>query len=231
MLQQLSPTACGPTVLHAVYKHHLKESPPLLGDVCHVVPELATGGTLDALLGIDALRREFNAELYSWGNQVYGPTWFDQRGQPKTDFAERLRRRCEAQAKGSKAAQVHQAHREFVSAGGLVVQRQFSAPLLRELLCRGPIIASVSGTHLNGDSREVASTPGQFETDDILGMPYGHFVLIHGLSSNGQWVHVLDPDHGRDSRDRKLGLSHFHSSLMLGVQTNDGSLLSIFPSS
>src|SRR5690606_27929210 len=67
-------TTCGPTCLHAIYRY--------LGDAISLAqvvaecPRLEEGGTLAALLGTHAVRRGYQATIYSYNLRVFDPTWF-----------------------------------------------------------------------------------------------------------------------------------------------------------
>src|SRR6185369_13364802 len=68
ILPQPDDITCGPTCLHAVYRY--------FGDVIGLdqvieeVPQLETGGTLAVLLGCHALRRGYDATIYTYNLQV-----------------------------------------------------------------------------------------------------------------------------------------------------------------
>ncbi|MCA9161211.1 MAG: hypothetical protein KDA72_22930, partial [Planctomycetales bacterium] len=61
---QPDDTTCGPTCLQAVYSYFEDEIP--LPQVIAEVPGLAAGGTLAVLLGDHALRRGYDATIYTY---------------------------------------------------------------------------------------------------------------------------------------------------------------------
>jgi hypothetical protein len=90
--RQPDDTTCGPTCLHAVYRHfgdHVD-----LGKLVDQVPSLAGGGTLGVLLATHALSRGYRATIVTWNLQIFDPTWF-----PPTRSALRERLLLRAEAK------------------------------------------------------------------------------------------------------------------------------------
>ena len=77
-LQQPDNTTCGPTCLHAVYSYYGDELP--LQEVVDEVPVFADGGTLAVMLGCHALRRGYDARIFTFNLQVFDPTWFNADG-------------------------------------------------------------------------------------------------------------------------------------------------------
>src|SRR5262249_22206847 len=66
---------CGPTCLHALYRHW-GLSDASLKQVISEVERLRSGGTIAELLACDALRRGFAATIYTYHLQLFDPTWF-----------------------------------------------------------------------------------------------------------------------------------------------------------
>ena len=71
---QPDDTTCGPTCLHAVYGYYGDEAE--LDQVIQETVRLEHGGTLALLLGCHALRRGYQATIYTYHLQVFDPTWF-----------------------------------------------------------------------------------------------------------------------------------------------------------
>lgn len=74
ILSQPDDTTCGPTCLQAVYRYFGDDMPleALIADI----PSLDEGGTLAVLLGCHALRRGYQATIYTYNLKVFDPTWF-----------------------------------------------------------------------------------------------------------------------------------------------------------
>ena len=75
---------CGPTCLQAVYRYFGDDLP--LEQVVAETPSLAEGGTLAVLLGCHALRRGYQATIYTFNLDVFDPSWFE------GEFAEAARK-------------------------------------------------------------------------------------------------------------------------------------------
>ena len=75
ILPQPDDVTCGPTSLHAIY-HHFGYNIPL-PKLISEIEMLEGGGTLGVFLGLDALRRGFNATIHSVNLQIFDPTWVD----------------------------------------------------------------------------------------------------------------------------------------------------------
>src|SRR5262245_60688167 len=98
MQPQPDDMTCGPTCLHAVYRYFDDDMP--LEQVINEVAMLDEGGTLAVLLGCHALRRGYEASIYTYNLDVFDPTWFsspndrssdpDTSGRPCVDLVERL---------------------------------------------------------------------------------------------------------------------------------------------
>lgn len=71
---QPDDTTCGPTCLQAVYGFFEDDAP--LSEVIAEVPALSAGGTLAVLLGEHALRRGYDATIYTYNLEVFDPSWF-----------------------------------------------------------------------------------------------------------------------------------------------------------
>src|SRR5207244_2038397 len=72
ILPQPDDTTCGPTCLHALYRYYDDELS--LDTVIDQVQSLEGGGTLAVLLACHALRRGYDATLYTYNLQLFDPT-------------------------------------------------------------------------------------------------------------------------------------------------------------
>src|SRR6185503_12077590 len=88
---QPDDASCGPTCLHAVYRHYGDSVP--LQSLTEEVTSLPTGGTLAVLLACHALERGYSAIIYSYNLQVFDPTWF---GLDRAELERRLQARAAA---------------------------------------------------------------------------------------------------------------------------------------
>jgi hypothetical protein len=221
--RQPDDTTCGPTCLQAVYAH--------FGDVVDVhqlveeVDMLETGGTLATLLGLHALRRGYRATLYSFNLEVLDPTW---RGFGRAALLAKLDAQ-ERHRQGRQALAVRAA-RDFIAAGGEVLQEDLTAQLIRKHLRRGhPILTGLSATWLYRCAREIGDT---MTSDDVRGDPQGHFVVLCGYDPTEHRVWVADPYF-----PSPMASSHFYdvamprlvTAILLGALTYDAALLVITP--
>jgi hypothetical protein len=221
--RQPDGTSCGPTCLHAVYRHFGRA--PTLSEVIAAVPEVENGGTFNALLGADALRRGFSATLYTWNLTLFDPTWF---GLDADGLAARLRRQREAVPAG-KRRHATEAYLEFLARGGRVRFEALEPALFRRLLADGPVIAGLSATYLYECIREVPATGAH---DDARGEPVGHFVVLTRYDAAGDRVCVADPFHPNPLAEGPVygvGVMRLMAAILLGVLTFDGNLLVIRP--
>ena len=83
MLTQPDNVTCGPTCLHALYRYYADELP--LETLVAEVPRLDGGGTLAVLIACHALRRNYDATIYTYNLQVFDPTWFAPDAPPLAD--------------------------------------------------------------------------------------------------------------------------------------------------
>lgn len=226
ILSQPDDFTCGPTTLHAVYRHHGLDLS--LEEVIRSVDFLEDGGTLAVFLGLDALRRGFVATLFSYNLRIFDPTW-------RKLGREGLLEKLDAQLRhkrGQKFVASTRAYQAFLRAGGELRFDDPSEALLREFLDRGsPVLAGLSATYLYGSSRERHGPDGRMHFDDLRGTPQGHFVVLGGFE--GDSIVVADP-----YRDNPLGLGEHHylaeprrllNAILLGIVTYDANLLIIEP--
>ena len=224
ILPQPDDVTCGPTCLHAVYRHYGHELP--LEELISSIPQLKGGGTMAVQLGCDALRRGFSAVIYTADLQVFDPTWFVPHG-PR--LAERLEK--QALAKPSPRMKMStEGYLEFLSRGGTIRMRDFSAALLRRYLKRSiPILTGLSATYLYGCSREYPATG---EPDDVRGESMGHFVVLYDYHAASRSVLVADPlltNPLGPQHHYQLGADRVIRAILLGIVTYDANMLVIEP--
>lgn len=172
MLPQPDGTTCGPTCLHAVYRYYGDELPleQVIGEVSH----LEEGGTLDVLLACHALRRGYQAKIFTYNLQIFDPTWF---AKEEVDVGQRLREQMRVKS-SPKLAVATEAYLEFLSHGGRLRLEDLTTALVRKYLNRGiPVLTGLSSTYLYRSAREHGPAA---DFDDVRGYPSGHFVVLCG---------------------------------------------------
>lgn len=223
MSRQPDDTTCGPTCLSAVYRYFGDEFP--LDQIVRETPALELGGTLAVILGCHAIKRGYEARIYSYNLQVFDPTWFRPGG---PSLADRLRAQMEVKDK-PKLHWASRAYLEFLELGGSLRMEDMTPALLRKYLKkRVPILAGLSSTYLYNEPREFGfpSIP-----DDVRGYPQGHFVILCGYDSQERSVHVADPLHTNPFGGHRyvVDLDRVMCAIMLGILTYDANLLVIQP--
>ncbi|MBC7833579.1 MAG: C39 family peptidase [Phycisphaerales bacterium] len=224
ILPQPDETTCGPTCLHAVYRHYGRgmELPTIISEI----RRLENGGTLAMLLGVHALRKGFDATVYTYNLQVFDPTWFEAgMGQ----IAEKLR----AQARVKKKRRLQEAtegYIEFLELGGKLAFEDLTVGLFERYLARGvPILTGLSATYLYRAPREYGPKD---DFDDIRGKPAGHFVVLTGYDRVTRKVLVADPlfpNPWFESHTYEIDVDRVICSILLGILTYDATLLIIEP--
>jgi hypothetical protein len=223
VLPQPSPSVCGPTCLHAVYRFFGKPIP--LAQILSEVPELPEGGTLAVQLGAHALAQGFSATIFTTNLQTFDPTWF----RPGLDLKEKLRAQ-RAEKQDEKLQLETDVYLRFLSLGGQVKLQAPSLELLRSFIDRGiPVMTGLSSTYLYDCQRELPD--GSF--DDVRGDPTGHFVVVRGYDSDSDNVLVADPlpdNPGFEERYYSVDLQRLLAAILLGIVTYDANLLVVEPS-
>lgn len=222
--RQPDDTTCGPTCLHAVYRHFGEDVP--LDDLLPQVPTLEGGGTLGVLLATHAVKRGYKVKLITWNLQVFDPTWFKPGAPP---LIEKLRARIAAKQE-SKMTVAANAYVGFLEAGGKLEFRDLDSALLRKYLKRGvPILTGLSATFLYNDSRERGHDN---IADDVAGDPVGHFVVLTGYDQETREVLVSDPMYPNPlatEHTYPVRMQRVIGSIYLGVLTYDANLIIIEP--
>lgn len=231
--QQPDDSTCGPTCLHAVYDHFGDDV--TLGEVIRTAPSLpgddAGRGTLAVMLGLHALRRGYDATLYTFNLQVFDPTWFRE-GQPADPdhVVERLLAQAGAKCTDPKLRAATPAYVEFLREGGEIRLRDLSSRLIVHFIRAGrPILTGLSATYLYRCAREFGPND---DYDDIRGVPAGHFVVLHGYDPRTRMVTVADPladNPAFAAHSYQVSMARLVPAIMLGVLTYDANLLVIEP--
>jgi hypothetical protein len=221
---QPDDTTCGPTCLHSIYRYF--GDPISLPQVIAEYTALQGGGTLAVYLACHALRRGFNARIYTYNLHVFDPTWF-------TLDQEAIRQKLAAQRKHKKGKGLRLAthgYLDFLDLGGELRFADLTIGLIRKYLRRSlPILTGLSSTYLYRATREIRDSGA---ADDVRGEPVGHFVVLYGYDLDSRTVRVADP-YG----DNPVADSHYYSvdigrvlgAILLGVLTHDANLLIISP--
>jgi hypothetical protein len=222
--RQPDDTTCGPTCLHAVYRHFGDDIP--FEQLLDEIPALEEGGTHGVHLATHALSRGYRARIVTWNLQVFDPTWF---ARPLPVLRERLLARAEGLT-DAKAAVVCRAFVNFLDAGGEVELGDLDAALLRRFLRKGlPILTGLSATFLYREERE---EPSSGVTDDVLGEPVGHFVVLTGYAQSTREVLVNDPLHPNPLAEHhtyQVPMNRLVGAIYLGVLTHDANLIILEP--
>lgn len=223
ILPQPDETTCGPTCLHAIYRYWGDDEP--LDGIIARMRKFEQGGTFAVFLACDALRRGYEATIYTYNLMVFDPTWFA----PGVDIAERLRQQQEVK-KEHRLQQVTEGYVEFLSLGGRLRLTDLSPHLIRGLLRRNlPILTGLSSTYLYRAAREYGPHD---EPDDVRGAPAGHFVVMAGYNRKNRTVLVSDPYEPHQygsSLEYWVSIDRVVGAVLLGIVTHDANLLVINP--
>src|SRR5687768_7432707 len=140
---QPDDVTCGPTCLRKVYNYFGHDLP--LETVLGEIDRNEDGGTLAVFLGVSALRRGFQARIYSYDLRIFDPTW---RALDSRQLAEKITLRI-PHLKRSKAKRSATAYLEFLELGGTLGFEELTPLLLKRILKSGhPVLAGLSATHL-----------------------------------------------------------------------------------
>jgi len=223
-LPQPDETTCGPTCLHAVYRYYDEQEE--LTDVIARMRRLEHGGTLAVFLACDALRKGYEATIYTYNLQVFDPSWF---AAPDIDLGDKLRRQAALKA-DPKLQHATEGYLEYLQLGGKLRFTDLNRGLIRGILQRRlPVLTGLSATYLYHNARTFGADD---HPDDLRGQPCGHFVVLAGYRSADRSVLIADP-----YLPNPVGEGHFYAvnidrvicAVMLGVLTHDANLLVIRP--
>jgi hypothetical protein len=194
ILPQPDDVTCGPTSLHAVYRHFGLDLP--LDSLIKEIEFLEEGGTLAVFLGIDALKRGFRARIHSFNLKVFDPTWATL---SRDELIHKLTMQLQRK-RGRKFEQASKAYIRFLRMGGEIIFKDLSAQLFQGYFRSGvPVLAGLSATYLNASMREYTNAENASVFDDVAGEPTGHFVVLYGIDEDHH-VLVADPDRSMDSK-------------------------------
>ncbi len=224
ILPQPDDYTCGPTCLHSVYRYHGDEIE--LEQLIDEVPRVEGGGTLDVLLACHALRRGYDAKIYTYNVRLFDPTWFTP---GRTDLADRLQLQMES--KPSPILRIAtQAYLEFLELGGRLRFEDLTSALIRKYLNRSiPVMTGLSATFLHRCAREFGP---DCVPDDVRGGPTGHFVVLCGYNRETRDVLVADPlelNPVSGSTNYVVSIDRVINAILLGIVTYDANLLIIEP--
>lgn len=223
MTPQPDETTCGPTCLNAIYRYWGEGEP--LRDVIARTYKMEQGGTFAVFLACDALRKGYQATIYTYNVTVFDPTWF----LPGVDIAERLRRQRESKH-DPRLQRVTEGYLEFLRLGGRLRFADLSRRLIRGLLRRNlPILAGLSSTYLYRTAREYGPDDA---ADDVRGTPAGHFVVMAGYNRTERSVLVADPYQPHPygpTLEYWVSIDRVVGAVLLGIVTHDANLLVIHP--
>lgn len=223
---QPDTTTCGPTCLHAVYRHFGADDS--LAAIIERIQRLDHGGTLDVFLANDALERGYRGVLYTYNLEVFDPTWFG----AGTDLAAKLAAQLRAKP-GRRLATATRGYLRYLELGGEIHFRDLTRNLLRRLLADGhPVLTGLSATYLYRAMREWGADDVD---DDIRGEPVGHFVLLTGYDRSSREILIADPmgdnplgePPGR--QNYRVHIDRVIGAILLGALTYDANLLVLRP--
>ncbi|MCX6128304.1 MAG: hypothetical protein NTX25_04475 [Proteobacteria bacterium] len=221
--KQPDDVTCGPTCLHSIYEFHQDQAS--LEQVIREVPMLETGGTYASKLGVHALKRGYQAEIWSFNVNIFDPTWF---GLPAEQMFEKLKLQRQAK-KQRKLRTASDGYMEFLQHGGILKFEDLNIELLVSCLRGGyPLIAGLSATYLYKSARE---DPKSCEHNDVKGRPSGHFVVLTGIERDTNMVHISDPYFPNALSDKytyTVSIDRLICAILLGVVTYDANLLMIY---
>ena len=225
ILPQPDDETCGPTSLHAVYHYYGDEIS--LEQVIKEVTYIEGGGTLAVLLACHALKRGYQAKIYTYNLNIFDPTWF----KAKIDLSEKLQQQLEFKTH-AKIRKATKAYIEFLKLGGTLASENLTSSLLNRYFNQQiPVLTGLSATYLYQNAREHV-IEGKTISDDLRGDPVGHFVVLCGHDkAHDQKILVADP-----YRENPVaqGGNYYHvspqrliNSIMLGIVTFDANILII----
>ncbi len=224
ILPQPDDTTCGPTCLHALYRFYKDNID--LKSVIQEVHAFEGGGTLAVWLACHALKRGYEATIYSYNVQLFDPTWF------KRDRGEMIRCLNEQLAfkKDIKLILETRAYLEFFELGGEVKMEDLTRDMLRKHLTQNiPMLTGLNSNFLYRSPRELGATNS---FDDIRGEPAGHFVILCGYDKETRNIRVADPLRGNpysNTQKYDVFIDRVICSILLGILTYDANFLIIKP--
>lgn len=232
---QPDTTTCGPTCLHALYRHFGEDVD--LHEVIDTIHRLDHGGTLDVFLANHALARGYSAEIYTYNLQVFDPSWFS----GKARLTDKLAAQVDAKPEDEQLGIATRGYLEYLELGGRIRFADLTRTLIRRLLRSGnPVLTGLSATYLYRSMREWGPND---EDDDIRGLPVGHFVLLTGYHRDAREVEIADPMQenplgGQVTASEKVPankqiyrvhIDRLIGAILLGAMTYDANLVVLRP--
>jgi hypothetical protein len=185
-----------------------------------------TGGTLACQLGRHALRRGYQASIYTYNLTMFDPTWFAE----GVDLTDKLVRQMEAKP-DPRLILATQGYLDYLELGGQIWFEDLTEELLARFVERRlPIMAGLSATYLYRSSREVGDDETSY--DDVRGVPCGHFVVLVELDFETREALVADPYEDNPIHGNHLyrvPINRLLSAILLGIVTYDANFLVISP--
>ena len=225
ILRQPDDATCGPTCLHAVYRYFGEDL--ALDAVIQEVQRHVGGGTLAVNLANHALRRGYQALIYTYNLAVFDPSWFQS---DRIDLAERLRAQA-LEKPDPRLIAATDSYLEYLSLGGVLEMEVLTPSLLRRWLEKDrPVLTGLSATFLYDCAREVGDDV--LVEDDVRGFSTGHFVVLSGWDPELRAVRVADPYEKRPRFEGHvywLPVDRVINAILLGVLTYDANLLVLQP--
>ena len=226
ILPQPDDVTCGPTSLHAIYHHYGYQIS--LHRLISEIEMLEGGGTLGVFLGLDALKRGFDATIHSVNLEIFDPTWVNLSMEA---LADKLRQEYAAKHRAKLRVAI-KAYLRFIELGGIVSLKDFKPGLFDRYFKKNvPLIAGVSTTFVYQSKREYTNSDNMSVFDDIHGDPMGHFVVVYGENEEKKFL-IADPDctnpiaHDHYYAVERNRLVH---SILLGILTYDSLILAVQP--
>ena len=184
------------------------------------------GGTLAVWLACHALKRGYEATIFTYNLQVFDPSWFQQ---DQIDIPERLKAQITYKL-DPKLILATKAYLEFFELGGKMKFEDLTRDLLRRYLNQDlPILAGLNSNFLYRSPREIGP---ENVFDDIKGEPSGHFVILCGYDREKKTISIVDPLNSNPySSDQQYDviIDRVINSILLGILTYDANFLIIKP--
>lgn len=228
---QPTDTTCGPTCLYSLYDYYGVKDTSLRKTISQI-RSLDSGGTLAEILACHALKRGFQATIYTYHLQMFDPSWFaaDGLAHDNDDLVARLDAQVKAKPWDKRLRPATRAIKKFLSMGGQLRMKVLTPGVIREHLAEGiPIVTGLSSTFLYGVPREHGPND---DPDDIKGEPQGHFVMLVGYDTVKRQVLVADPldvNPPFHTAKYRLSVNRLINAVLLGILTYDANLLVIEP--
>jgi hypothetical protein len=224
ILAQPNDITCGPTCLEAIYRYY--SSPLPLEEIIDQVHAFEGGGTLAVWLACHALKRKYEATIYTYNVQLFDPSWFLP---PERDLVACLKEQIKYKQDARLILATH-AYLEYFELGGKVKLEDLTREmLLAHLLQDGPILTGLNSNFLYRSPREYGIDN---ILDDIRGEPAGHFVILSGYNKKTDTISVVDPlmtNPYSITQKYDVAIDRVICSILLGILTHDANFLILKP--